>query len=103
MNSVSSRDARSSGSDAGVDPRCVPIKLDAPIPVGDEIAYPNYMADEHAVWSELLERQSQLLPGRAADEFLTGLEALDLDRKRIPALAEVSRTLYSATGWQVAR
>ena len=103
MKSVSSRDPGSSGSEAGADPRCVPIKLAAPIPVGDEIAYPSYSADEHAVWSELLARQSQLLPGRAADEFLTGLEALDLDRKQIPALAEVSRSLYSATGWRVAR
>lgn len=85
------------------DPRCVPIKLTAPIPVGDEIAYPDYTADEHAVWRELFARQGKLLPGRAADEFLSGLQALDLDRNRIPSLAEVSRRLQGATGWRIAR
>jgi hypothetical protein len=33
----------------GLDPRCVPIKLSAPIPVGDEIGYPGYSEDEHDV------------------------------------------------------
>src|SRR5688572_6655215 len=90
-------------SDSPPDPRCVPIKLQAPIPIGDEIEYPNYTEDEHAVWRELTERQLQLLPGRAADEFLSGLEALNLDRDRIPSLAKVSRKLNDATGWRVAR
>ncbi len=87
----------------GSDPRCIPVKLAAPIPIGGEIAYPNYIAAEHAVWRELYARQEKLLPGRAADEFLTGLTALDLDRARIPALADVSRKLFRATGWQLAR
>jgi phenylalanine-4-hydroxylase len=85
------------------DPRCVPIKLAAPIPVGDEIRYPNYTAEEHTVWRELFARQLKLLPGRAADEFLSGLDALALDRDRIPALADVSRRLQRATGWRIAR
>src|SRR5690242_19474287 len=88
---------------AATDPRCVPIKLSSAIPVGDEIQYPPYTADQHAVWRQLFDRQSNLLPGRAADEFLTGLAALDLDRNRIPALAHVSRKLHAATGWRVAR
>ena len=82
----------------GNDPRCVPIKLTAPIPIGDEISQPCYSEDEHAVWRELILRQAKLLPGRAADEFLSGLAALDLDRQRIPALADVSRKLHAATG-----
>ena len=86
-----------------LDPRCVPIKLTAPIPVGGECPYPAYSADEHAVWRELFAGQEKLLPGRAADEFLGGLAALDLDCERIPALAEVSRRLEAATGWRVAR
>ena len=85
------------------DPRCVPIKLTQAIPVGDEIEHPDYTDDQQAVWRELFARQMKLLPGRAADEFLTGLKALDLDRDRIPALADVSRKLEAATGWRVAR
>jgi phenylalanine-4-hydroxylase len=88
---------------AGADPRCVPIKLSAPLPIGDEIAYPDYRDDEHAVWHDLYVRQEKELPGRAADEFLTGLAALRLDRDRIPALAEVSRRLQNATNWRLAR
>lgn len=88
---------------ASNDPRCVPIKLKGPIPVGDEIAYPPYSEEEHRLWRELIARQAHLLPGRAADEFLSGLEELDLDRARIPALADVSRKLQKATGWRIAR
>ncbi len=56
---------------AADDPRCVPIKLTAPIPTGDEIACPDYTAKEHDVWRTLCARPEELLPGRAADEFLT--------------------------------
>lgn len=93
----------SSPSTPAPDPRCVPIKLTGPIPIGDEIAYPRYSADEQAIWRELYARQVKLLPGRAADEFLTGLAALALDQEKIPALADVSRRLHVATGWRIAR
>ena len=93
------------GSNAqdGSDPRCVPMKLSAPIPVGDEIAYPNYSEEDQEVWRLLCARQEKLLPGRAAGEFLTGLKALALDRDRIPSLADVSRKLQAGTGWRIAR
>lgn len=87
----------------GSDPRCIPIKLTAPIPVGDEIPYPDYSGEDHAVWRTLCARQEQLLPGRAADEYLEGLAALGLDREKIPALADVSRQLHRATRWRLAR
>lgn len=85
------------------DPRCVPIKLSQPIPVGDAIERPAYGAEEDAIWRELFARQEKLLPGRASDEFLSGLRQLGLDRDRIPALADVSRRLRDTTGWQIAR
>ena len=85
------------------DPRCVPIKLTRSIPVGDAIDYPHYTDEEHDVWRTLYARQEKLLAGRAADEFLDGLATLDLDREKIPPLRDVSRRLFEATGWQVAR
>src|SRR4051812_22067765 len=85
------------------DPRCVPVKLHGAIPIGDEIAYPDYSDDQNAVWRDLFGRQVALLPGRAADEFLTGLSALELDHDGIPALRDVSRKLDAATGWKLAR
>jgi phenylalanine-4-hydroxylase len=87
----------------GSDPRCVPIKLTAAMPVGDEIDYPAYSAEDHDVWRLLYARQQELLAGRAADEFLIGLKALGLESDRIPALASVSRKLQQATGWRIAR
>ncbi|MBP7481570.1 MAG: phenylalanine 4-monooxygenase [Lacunisphaera sp.] len=85
------------------DPRCIPHKLTAPLPVGAECPYPAYTADEQDVWRTLYDRMEALLPGRAANEFLLGLLALDLEKHRIPALADVSRKLSAATNWQIAR
>jgi phenylalanine-4-hydroxylase len=85
------------------DPRCIPIKLAQPIPVGDDCEYPAYTHLDHDTWQKLYARQLKLLPGRGADEYLTGLALLGLDPERIPALGAVSRKLYSATGWKIAR
>ena len=88
---------------ASQDPRCIPHKLSGSLPVGEACMYPSYSAEEHDVWRTLVARMTQLLPGRAADEFLTGLAALGLNREKIPSLAAVSRQLARATGWQIAR
>lgn len=85
------------------DPRCVPIKLDQPLAVGEEIAYPVYTAEQNRTWAKLFARQKQLLPGRAAEEFASGLDRLALSPDRIPALAEVSRRLQQATNWKLGR
>ncbi len=61
-----------------------------------------YSSEEHATWSLLYHRQRALLPGRASDEFLYGLDRLAMSAERIPQLAEVSRTLRIETGWEVA-
>ena len=87
----------------GSDPRCLPHKLTGPLPFGGDCDYPVYSAEEHAIWHTLYTRMTELLPGRAADEFLTGLAALGLDHEKIPALAAVSRQLQRTTGWQIAR
>ncbi len=60
-----------------------------------------YTAEEHAVWNTLYERQTALLPGRAADPFLKGLDALDLHRGGIPDFARINPELMKLTGWQV--
>lgn len=91
-------------ADAGnVDPRCVPQSLESPPPVGDQIEYPGYSELDHATWSILVNRQMDLLPGRAGNAFLRGVELLQLQDDAIPSLKNLSRVLYEATGWQVAR
>ncbi|MBL8772253.1 MAG: phenylalanine 4-monooxygenase [Phenylobacterium sp.] len=60
-----------------------------------------YTADEHQVWIRLYERQTALLPGRACDAFLHGLEALDLHRAGIPDFSRINAELERLTGWSV--
>jgi phenylalanine-4-hydroxylase len=58
-------------------------------------------ADEHAMWDRLFARQSEMLPGRAADAFLRGLDVLKLSKPGIPDYRELNARLMAATGWQV--
>jgi len=60
-----------------------------------------YTADEHKVWDTLFARQAAMLAGRAAPEFLAGLDMLHLSRPGIPNFEELSEKLGKATGWQV--
>jgi len=60
-----------------------------------------YTPAEHQVWITLYERQTALLPGRACDPFLKGLEALDLHRSGIPDFARINAELNRLTGWSV--
>lgn len=60
-----------------------------------------YSAQEHATWDRLFERQARMLPGRAAPEFLAGLDVLRLSRPGIPDFTELNARLGDATGWQV--
>lgn len=87
----------------GADPRCVPQHLNGAPPMGEQIAYPAYGENEHQIWQTLYNRQIDLLPARACEAFLRGLKLLSLNPNRIPALAELSRTLESQTNWRIAR
>jgi phenylalanine-4-hydroxylase len=61
----------------------------------------NYTAEDHGVWLTLYERQSKVLPGRACDQFLKGLDALDLHGDGIPDFERMSEKLRALTGWTV--
>ena len=63
--------------------------------------WPGYQAAEHAVWDTLYARQTNLLPGRACDAFLSGLRALNLGTGGIPKFEQINRDLERLTGWQV--
>ena len=60
-----------------------------------------YSPADHRVWDTLYERQMHVLPGRAAEDFLAGLKALDLGRGGIPNFNEISEELAALTGWRV--
>lgn len=60
-----------------------------------------FSADEHAMWDTLFARQTAMLPGRAADAFLRGIDVLKLSRPGIPDYRELNAQLMAATGWQI--
>lgn len=87
----------------GIDPRCIPQKLDAPVPEHDEIVYPDYSEEEQSNWKFLYSRQMEFLPGRACDEYIEGASKLNLSEHKIPYLKDLSHIFYDSTGWKVAR
>jgi phenylalanine-4-hydroxylase len=60
-----------------------------------------YDDGQHAVWTTLYERQLAMLPGRACEAFIRGLDALDLHRGGIPDFARINEDLGRLTGWNV--
>ena len=83
------------GLAAGTDQR--PERPDWTIDQG----WSQYTAQEHAVWKTLFERQSKLLPGRACDEFVRGMQDLPIGPDQIPNFEQLSETLSQRTGWQI--
>jgi phenylalanine-4-hydroxylase len=61
----------------------------------------HYTPAEHATWDTLFARQSALLPGRASEAYLRGLDVLKLSKPGIPDFRELSDRLMGLTGWQV--
>jgi phenylalanine-4-hydroxylase len=61
----------------------------------------HYGAQEHATWDTLFERQARLLPGRASEAYLRGLDVLKLSKPGIPDFEELTERLMALTGWQV--
>ncbi|QUM73693.1 phenylalanine 4-monooxygenase [Sphingopyxis granuli] len=60
-----------------------------------------FTADEHAMWDRLFARQSAMLPGRASDVFLRGIDVLRLEKPGIPDYRDLNARLTEATGWRV--
>jgi phenylalanine-4-hydroxylase len=61
----------------------------------------HYTPEEHATWDTLFARQAALLPGRASEAYLRGLDVLKLSKPGIPDFRELSDRLMALTGWQV--
>lgn len=75
-------------------------KYEAKVP--DENGVIPYTDEEHAVWADLYEQQMEIIPGRVCNEFLQGLDALNLPADHIPQPNDVSNVLRERTGWEVA-
>lgn len=83
------------GSAAGVVSK--PERADWTIDQG----WKNYTPEQHQVWKTLFERQTKLLPGRACDEFVQGMQNLPMGPDEIPDFNRLNEVLVRRTGWQV--
>jgi len=68
----------------------------------DEQGIIHWTDEENQIWNELVTRQMPAIQGKVCDEYLHGLELLNLPHDRIPQLHEVSKVLKKETGWEVA-
>ncbi len=58
--------------------------------------------EENKIWNELITRQLTCIEGKACDEYMAGLDKLNLPVDRIPQLEEVSEVMRQSTGWECA-
>jgi len=81
------------------------LTLDRPSHAAPDWTVPQRWEDytnvEHDTWDRLFARQVTMLEGRAAPEFLAGVDVLKLSKPGIPDFGELSDRLMEATGWQV--
>lgn len=68
----------------------------------DENGFIAWSDEENQIWSELYARQIPLVKERACQEYLDGLELLNLSQNKIPQLPDINRVLMEKTGWQTA-
>ena len=66
-----------------------------------EQPWDTYTDTDHQVWAQLFERQKAVLPGRASDEFLSALAAMEMTPDRIPKFDDLNPILRAATGWEL--
>ena len=60
-----------------------------------------YSETEHRRWRELFRRQAAQLPGRAVQQFLDGLDILEVEAGGIPDFERLNRILAARTGWTI--
>ncbi|MEG3158433.1 phenylalanine 4-monooxygenase [Lysobacter zhanggongensis] len=66
-----------------------------------EQPWDTYTDTDHQVWAQLFERQKAVLPGRASDEFLSALAAMEMTPDRIPRFDDLNPILRAATDWEL--
>lgn len=60
-----------------------------------------YSEEDNLVWQTLMARQRPLVETHACQEYLDGLDFLDLPKDHVPQCSEISRILQKTTGWSV--
>jgi phenylalanine-4-hydroxylase len=65
-----------------------------------EQQWAEYTNEQHEAWGLLYEKRMRVLRRTASELFLTGAEAIGLNRDHVPDLEDVNRRLARLTGWQ---
>jgi phenylalanine-4-hydroxylase len=68
----------------------------------DENGIIHWSNDENEIWQQLYKRQVALLPGRACEQYMQGLDLLKLSQDLIPQLKDIDEVLMRETGWKTA-
>jgi len=63
--------------------------------------YVKWTDEENDIWATLVKRQSEIIKGRACDEFMEGLRILNFSAKEIPQIPDINKALNEYTGWGV--
>jgi phenylalanine-4-hydroxylase len=66
-----------------------------------EQPWASYSRTDHEVWDTLFKRQREMLPGRACEEFMQGVERFGLGDGGIPKFSELNQVLKAATDWEI--
>ena len=56
---------------------------------------------EDKIWQDLFSQQKRKITGKACQEYLEGMQLLNLPSQRIPQLHEINNVLLKETGWKV--
>lgn len=67
----------------------------------DAQGYAAYTPEENQIWNTLITRQRPIVEGRACQEYIQGLNKLNLSTDHIPQCPEVSKVLMETTGWSL--
>lgn len=73
--------------------------------IKEKIAIPQnwneYSDEEHEIWRKLYKRQMNILENRACNEFLDGVDKLEIMANGIPNFDILNKALSKITGWEV--
>ncbi|MCM8531525.1 MAG: hypothetical protein NE330_10225, partial [Lentisphaeraceae bacterium] len=67
----------------------------------DKNGFIHWNKSENKIWHDLFTQQTKHISGKACQEYLAGMELLNMSPDHIPQLNEINAVLKKATGWVV--
>lgn len=67
----------------------------------DAKGFVSWDSTENQTWRNLVNRQKEILPGRACQQFMEGLDYLNFSPDYIPQIPDINKKLDACNGWGV--